>query len=265
MRVAFRPILMAFILAVFVVALLFPSTSATAVSNPPLRRLRVPVLMYHYISTPPPGSDAIRLDLSVTPENFTRQMEWLRQKGFTSITPSDLVNALQRGTRLPAHPVLITFDDGYIDAYTNAFPILKSFGFKGTFFLITNFVDQGYNAYVSWDQAKEMAAGGMSIESHSRQHLDMRNRSRDWLDKEILDSIQDIQDKIGIRPTIFCYPSGQYDSATIQALKADGVALAFTTHDGTYMTSDGTYRLPRVRIHGSTTLSEFASLMMWKR
>ena len=265
MRVTFRRLLMAFVLAVFFLGLLFPSATAKAGNSPPLRRLRVPVLMYHYISVPPPGSDAIRLDLSVTPENFTRQMDWLKQKGFTSISPDDLINALQRGTRLPAHPVLITFDDGYIDAYTNAFPILKSFDFKGTFFLITNYVDHGYNAYVSWEQAKEMARAGMSIENHSRQHLDMRNRSRDWLDNEILDSIQDIQDKIGIRPKIFCYPSGLYDSATIQAAKADGVVLAFTTHDGTYMTSDGTYRLPRVRIHGSTTLSEFASLMIWKR
>lgn len=260
----FRRTLLAVTLALFAGTLILPS-GVEAGTTQPLRRLRVPVLMYHYISVPPPGSDAIRLDLSVTPQNFSRQLQWLKDKGFTTISPDDLVNALLKGYRLPAHPVLLTFDDGYIDAYENAFPILKSFGDKGTFFVITDWVDEGRGGYLSWDQAKEMADAGMSIESHSRQHLDMRNRSADWLDKEVGGSLKDIEKRIGIRPTIFCYPSGEYDKATLQAVKVEGVLAAFTTSDGTYMTSDNMEKLPRVRIRGSTTIEQFASLLMWKR
>src|SRR3954470_7967316 len=75
-----------------------------------LRRIRVPVLMYHYISVPPPDADVYRKDLSVTPDNFRAQMQWLKEKGYTTITPDELVAALTRGTKLPDHPVLLTFD-----------------------------------------------------------------------------------------------------------------------------------------------------------
>ncbi len=265
MNITLRRILILVWLAVFVSVLLIPTNTVEAETPPLLRRLRVPALMYHYISVPPPGSDIYRLDLSVTPENFTRQMEWLRDKHFTPISTDDLIVALRYGAPLPSNPILLTFDDGYDDAYINAFPILKSFGFKGTFFIVTNWLDQGREGYLSWDQAKEMADAGMSIQSHSRAHVDMRNESREWLDNQIVGSAQDIEDHIGVRPAIFCYPGGGFDRNVIAALKLDGIAAAFTTQDGTYLTSDGMYRLPRVRVRGSTTIQAFASLLQWKR
>src|SRR5260221_14182040 len=105
-----------------------------------LRRVHVPILMYHYISTPPANSDKYRVDLSVTPDNFRHQMMWLKQKGYTTITPDDLYDALRHGKKLPNLPVLLTFDDGYEDAYTNALPILSEFGFTGTFNIVTGWL-----------------------------------------------------------------------------------------------------------------------------
>jgi peptidoglycan/xylan/chitin deacetylase (PgdA/CDA1 family) len=230
-----------------------------------LRRLRVPVLMYHYVSTPPEGSDRFRVDLSVTPENFRLQMRWLKENGYHTITPEQLIAALNRGAKLPPNPVLLTFDDGYEDAYTNAFPILKEFGFVGTFFIVTDWIDSNRRGFLSWDQVKEMADAGMSFQGHSREHQDMRGRSFEWHVWHLVGSQQTIEARLGYKPLLFCYPSGRFDTMTMVGAKAAGVMAAFTTLDGTYLTSDNMLRLPRVRIRNSHSVGEFAYLMEWRR
>ncbi len=183
-----------------------------------LRRVHIPILMYHYISVPPDDADKFRLDLSVTPDNFRAQMKWLKELGYSTITPDDLVAALTEGHKLPNRRVLLTFDDGYEDAYINALPVLKEFGFTGTFFIVTRFVDENRNGYLTWKQVKEMIHDGMSIQNHSRRHYDMRGRTRDWLLYEIVGPLQTIEAQTGVRPRYFCYPSGQYDLETIRTL-----------------------------------------------
>jgi peptidoglycan/xylan/chitin deacetylase (PgdA/CDA1 family) len=230
-----------------------------------IRRIRVPILMYHYISTPPDTADKYRLDLSVTPENFRTQLQWLKDNGYQTITADELAGALTRGRKLPERPVMITFDDGYKDAYENAYPILKEFGYTGVFFVVTDLLDHNAAGYLNWDQAEEMARNGMSIQNHSRRHYDMRNRDHDWLVYEILGPMQTIEAHTGIRPLFFCYPGGEFDQAVVDELRDLNVVAAFTTNDGTYDTTDGMLRLPRVRMRGTTTIASFAQLMTWKR
>ena len=230
-----------------------------------LRRLRVPVLMYHYISVPPPDADPIRLDLSVRPDNFRKQMEWLRQKGYQTITPDELAAALLRGAALPTRPILLTFDDGYADAYTTAFPILKEMGFTGTFFVVSSFIDSGRGDYLTWTQAREMVEAGMYVQNHSRSHKDMRGRDHAWLADQIGVAQDRIEQSTGIRPRFFCYPSGEYDDTTVRELQSGGYMAAFTTNDGTFAYTDDMLRIPRVRIRGSTSLERFAYLIAWVR
>jgi peptidoglycan/xylan/chitin deacetylase (PgdA/CDA1 family) len=230
-----------------------------------LRRVHVPILMYHYVSPLPANADAIRRDLDVTPENFRSQMQWLKANGYHTITPDQLAGALLRGEKLPSNPIMLTFDDGYDDAYSVAFPVLKEMGFTGTFFVVSDFVDQNRGGYITWNQAKQMTAEGMSIQDHSRLHKDMRGRTREWLDDEIIPSRDRIEATTGVRPLFFCYPSGGYDSLTIDQVRAAGFVAGFTTNDGTYVYTDNMMRLPRVRIRGSTTLQGFARLVTWNR
>ncbi|HLY24871.1 MAG TPA: polysaccharide deacetylase family protein [Aggregatilineales bacterium] len=230
-----------------------------------LRQVRVPILMYHYISDPPPGSDKYRVDLSVPPDKFAAQLHWLKDNGYQTIAPDDLYAALVGGRKLPDHPILLTFDDGYVDAYANAYPILQKYGFTGTFFLVTGFIDEGRPGFLNWDQVKEMSDAGMAMQNHSREHLDMRNRDHDWLVYQILGPEETIEAHTGIRPRFFCYPSGGFDDATIRELSAAGVVLAFTEIDGVYSYSDDPLRLPRVRIRNSTDLPTFIQLLNWDR
>ncbi len=223
------------------------------------RRIRVPVLMYHYVSTPPPGADKYRLDLLVTPAQFAAQLAWLRANGYTTVTLGDLYDALTSGAPLPPRPVILTFDDGYADAYAHAFRLLREFGMVGTFFVVTEWLDNGQAGYLTWDQAREMAAAGMAIESHSRSHPDLTDDcDYDCRVYQVLGSVETIAAEIGVRPRFFCYPGGRYDAGMFAVLRAAGIVVAVTTHGGTLHVSERPLELPRVRVRGTTTLREFA-------
>jgi len=223
------------------------------------RRLRVPILMYHYISTPPEDADRYRRDLSVSPEQFEAQLRWLRDNGYTAVSLEDVARALSAGTPLPERPVVLTFDDGYDDAYRNAFPLLKKHAMTGTFFVVTEWIDEGRAGYLTWDQAREMAAAGMSIQSHSRTHPDLsRGCDYDCLVYQILGSVQTIEAEIGIRPRVFCYPAGRYNREVMTVLEHVGIVAAVTTQGGTLHVSERPLQLHRVRVRGTTDLGDFA-------
>ncbi len=226
------------------------------------RRIRVPILMYHYISAPPPDADVYRLDLSVTPGQFAAHIAWLAQNGFTSISLDDLVGALTEGRPLPPRPVVITFDDGYLDAYTNAFPVLRQYGMTGTFFVVTEWLDTRQPGYLTWDLARQMAAAGMSIQTHTRSHKYLDDGcDYDCLVYQILGSVQTIEAEIGIRPRFFCYPGGRYDASVLPVLNQIGIVGAVTTEAGTLHVSDRPLELKRARIRGTTTVDDLAWMM----
>lgn len=231
------------------------------------RRVRVPVLMYHYISTPPPGADRYRLDLSVTPAQFAAQLAWLRTNGYTTVTLGDLYDALTNGAPLPPRPVILTFDDGYADAYAHAFRLLRQSGMVGTFFVVTEWLDNGQASYLTWDQAREMVTAGMAIESHSRSHPDLTHDcDYDCRVYQVLGSVETIAAEVGVRPRFFCYPGGRYDAGLFAVLEAAGIVAAVTTQGGTLHVSERPLELPRVRVRGTTTLREFAWMVgEWRK
>jgi peptidoglycan/xylan/chitin deacetylase (PgdA/CDA1 family) len=226
------------------------------------RRIRVPILMYHYVSVPPEDADRYRLDLSVTPDQFAAQLAWLRDNGYTTISLDDLYLALVYGSPLPPRPVILTFDDGYTDAYDHAFRLLRQQRMKGTFFVVTDWIDAQRPGYLTWAQAREMAGAGMAIQSHSRSHPDLTNGcDYDCLVFQILGSVETIEAEIGVRPRFFCFPSGRYDAAVLDILPQIGIIGAVTTRPGTLHTNDHLLDLKRVRIRGTTTLEDFAWML----
>lgn len=223
--------------------------------------LRVPILMYHYVSVPPEDADIYRIDLSVSPDNFRQQMAFLAENGYTPIDFYDLSLAILNKIELPDKPVIITLDDGYLDNYENAFPILQEFGFTATFFVITDYVDQNHPAYATWPMLKEMAAAGMRIESHSRNHPDMSGRERDFLIWQLRGSQETLAHHLGYTPRYFCYPAGRYDENTIAILDELGYWGAVTTQGGRWHGFDDRFEWSRLRMRYATTLLEFADLV----
>ncbi len=217
--------------------------------------------MYHYISAAPSANDRIRYGLSVTPDMFDAQLKLLQDSGFTTITLRDVYEYLAIGTPLPENPIVLTFDDGYVDNYTNAFPILKKYGMIGTFFVLTGPADDGDPAYLSWDMIQEMSNAGMDIQLHSRAHLDMRNRPYDWLVFQIVGSRQSIEGHTG-KPVIFmAYPSGKYDTNLQRFLRDTNFWAAVTTAFGSRHVLPDALNWDRIRISGQMRLQDFAKLL----
>lgn len=246
-----------------------PTDTPTATKPPPLPTpigtysvtVRVPILMYHYISEPPEDADEYRTDLSVPPERFRQQLQYLRDHGFTPIDLYDLSLAVTARKELPEKPVILTFDDGYVDNYHNAFPILREFGYSGTFFVVTEFVDTQAPAYMSWAMIEEMAAAGMRIENHSRTHADMTAQERDGLIWQIRGAQETLTAHLGYEPRFFCYPGGRYDEDTIAMLQELNFWGAVTTSGGKWHGFEDRFEWSRLRIRYTTDMPTFATFV----
>jgi peptidoglycan/xylan/chitin deacetylase (PgdA/CDA1 family) len=222
------------------------------------REGRVPILMYHYVSTPPEDADVYRLDLSVTPEQFEDQMAWLDENGYTTISPYEMMDWLATGAELPDKPVMLTFDDGYVDNYENAFPVLQEYGQTATFFILTGATEAENPEYMSWDMLREMAEGGMHIEMHAHDHLNLDNRDAGYLALQIDASADIMAERLGYRPRFLAYPGGDYDDRTIEALQEYGYWLGLTTVHGCLHYTGNEFELQRIRVRGEYNLETYA-------
>jgi peptidoglycan/xylan/chitin deacetylase (PgdA/CDA1 family) len=235
--------------------LVIPTPTPPPVALPD--QAQVPILMYHYISELPPDADRYRRDLTVLPEKFQAQLQYLADAGYHTITLTDLYLHLTQGYPLPEKPVVLTFDDGYRDAYEVVFPLLLDYGFTATFFVLATPAHFEAPGYMTWAQMKEMADAGMEIQAHGRDHVDLRGRSYDYLVYQVLGIREAIQYNVGRMPRFFCYPSGKHDVGVIAVLKSAGYWGAVTTEWGKVHTRDSLFEMPRLRIRGNDTLENF--------
>ena len=187
-------------------------------------------------------------------------MKFLKDNDFHPITLDQLYDYMVHNKPVPVRPVVLTFDDGYLDNYTNAFPLLQEYGFKGTFFVITEFIDSGREGYMTWPMIEEMARAGHRIESHSRTHPDLTEKDRDGLIWELLGSQQTIAAHIGYTPRYFCYPGGDYNEQTIALLRELDFWGAVTTANDTWHGFNERFEWGRLRVRNDTTLAELAQI-----
>lgn len=226
-----------------------------------LRRIFVPILMYHYVSPLPPDADDVRVGLTVSPEMFRQHIAYLRAEGYQTISLNQLHQALLIGTPLPPKPIILTFDDGHIDHYTNVFPVLREAGYTATFFIITGRADTGASNYLNWSQISEMAMAGMSMEAHTKNHFDLRSRSYEFLVYEIMGSVESLEAHTGMPTRMLAYPAGRYDDTTLSVLRSTPIQRAVTTQPGAYHTTDNALEMPRLRITAEMSTAGLAHLL----
>ena len=218
------------------------------------RMIRVPSLMFHYVSWLPatdPNMD-LRKDLTVSPSDFEAMLKYLKDNGYQTITTKDLWWSLDQTAPLPAKPVMLTFDDGYADAFSVVLPYLKAYGMTGTFFVTVNLVDKP--GYISRDQVRALADAGMDVESHAMDHIPMLGtlagqtyqmcRSRDFLSAWT-----------GTDVRHFAYPSGDYNDTSFVALQQCGYLSAYKKSGGAVQSSNAMYLLQRARVRGQQGLA----------
>lgn len=226
-------------------------------------KILIPVLMYHYIRVNPTAGDPVGYSLSVTPADFASQMNYLSQHGYQSMTLDQMGAALANKEPLPRKPVVITFDDGYADFYTQAYPILKSLGLKGLNFVITGLV--GAPNYLTWNQITEMAGSGLiTFGSHTVHHYALTYLNNQQVQLEVEQSKNVLQAHVGYPVNWFAYPYGNVNNRVEGIVRQAGYTGAFGTANGDYLSTDYMFTLPRVRVSGGESLATFASRLPWQ-
>jgi len=220
------------------------------------RSVRVPVLMYHYVDDEPPPAGPYADGLTVRTPDFVEQMDYLVDNGYHTVTLADAYLAMAGLKDLPDKAVALTFDDGGLDNYTVAFPIMKERGLTGTFFVITKTV--GGTGQMSWAQLKEMAEAGMAVQSHSYSHPGLPGASDERLRSELVNSRASIEEHVGQPVYVLSYPAGEYDARVIEAAKAAGYVMAVATGKGQRLGPEAPFEIKRTRVAAFLPLSSFA-------
>jgi peptidoglycan/xylan/chitin deacetylase (PgdA/CDA1 family) len=206
----------------------------------------VPILMYHQVAML--GSSPVG-DLNfVSPKAFAHHMDFLRDNGYHVLSLSDLVEGMQKSRMFTRKTVVITFDDGYEDNYTNAFPILLKHEFPATVFVISDAV--GTPGFATWEQLKIMDQAGFTTGSHTRHHPYLPNLKNDaQLEDEIINSRKILEKNFGKPIEYFSYPSGGFSEHIKSIVKKAGYKSACTTNRGYDRFNLDVYQLNRIRLN----------------
>ena len=240
--------LILFLFVFFVITLLPQAVFAASV--------KVPILLYHYVANNPNPKDTQRDALSVSPDKFEAQMDYLSKNGYTPITLDTLYGIYNGLAGAPAKPVILTFDDGYIDFYYNAFPILKRFNFHAVSFIPTGLIGGSY--YMNWDQIKEIQASGLiTFESHSITHANLASLKYDALLKQLTDSKNVLSSQTGYPVNFIAYPYGTSNALVYSAVRKAGYVGGVGTWFG--KVSLPGINMPRIKISGYMSLKDFAA------
>jgi peptidoglycan/xylan/chitin deacetylase (PgdA/CDA1 family) len=232
------------------VSLAFPAASANA-------SVRVPVLMFHRVASEATVTNAVSADLTITPARFAAEMAWLAHKGYNPIDQTTLFRGLYEGAPLPSKPVVLTFDDGYVDDVVAVAPILRRRHWPATLAVISG--RAGERAFLTWPQIVKLDRQGMDIASHSADHVELAGAGTSALQRQLVDSRQAFAAHLGHPVYWFVYPAGSYDAAAEAAAREAGYLFAYTTDPGSTITADRPMAEPRVRIHGGDSVESFAA------
>ena len=213
----------------------------------------IPVLMYHRINRPDPDSS-----LTVSPESFARQLEWLERKKFRFLSLDGVVDR-EAKTSLLDRSVALTFDDGFYDNYENAFSLLVRRKIPAALFVVVNWV--GGDGYLGWREIRELSQSGILIGSHSLSHRWLPNLSDDReLENEILASKKRIEDEIGRDVHHFSYPVGGVDERVAHFVMKAGYRAAWVAGGRPRVTAQNSnFLIRRVKVSPSdSSLSRFS-------
>lgn len=200
--------------------------------------LFVPILLYHN-----------------TPPDFENQLKYLQDHGYKTVTLDQVAGALLGKSKLPAKPVVITFDDGY-ENQTLAFKLLEKYKMKATFFIIINRADSGCDTlnancdpeYLSWSQIEQFDNSGLiTIGDHTVSHPKLTSLSLALQQSEILGAKHQLEQRLNHKVTDFAYPYGNFDEISVDLVRADGFTAAVSTIPGMIQSKSYIYSLHRIR------------------
>jgi peptidoglycan/xylan/chitin deacetylase (PgdA/CDA1 family) len=211
------------------------------------RRTAVPILMYHLVNTPPPGTP--NAELWVPAASFRAEVQALADAGYHGVTLDQVLANWRHRIALPSKPVVFSFDDGYGSQARNAMPILRSHGWPGVLYLeVKNLSIAGG---ITKAQVRRLMKAGWEIDAHTITHPDLTTLDAASLRHEVSGSRAALRRDFGVPVDNFAYPAGAHDATAEAAVRAAGYRTAVTTEFGLAHMDGEPTTLPRVRVNGT--------------
>lgn len=263
---------LAVIVTLFIVASAAGRGTAGAVTDSG-GKIELPVILYHEVRYNKNGK------LAISPYEFESDLKYIKDEGYTTVTVADLVNYVTKGVSLPEKPIMLTFDDGYLNDYVYAFPLIKKYNMKIVFSVIAKNTDDFTKvkddnidySHVTWEQLNEMIQSGLvEVQNHTyNMHSISLKRygcsknpgeSIEHYESALSDDLLKCQNEIslntGVVPTAFTYPYGRVSGESLPVIKKLGFKASFSCKYGINMLNrdpEKLYCLKRVsRYHGTT-------------
>ena len=197
------------------------------------------ILIYHRFGEPDLPATNIRTD------QFEAQLAALAAGGYAVLPLADIVRAFADGTELPEKAVAITVDDAYESFATTAWPLLRRYGFPVTLFVATDPVDEGHSRYLDWDAIRRLRDEGVTIGHHGAAHLHMIDAGLDAARADIARASERFRAELGVVPTLFAYPYGEYSRGLAELVHSMGFVAAMAQYSGVAAGGGDHYALPR--------------------
>ena len=218
---------------------------------------RFVILMYHMISEP---KTAAEIKYACPPKQFEQHLQMLLSSGFKPISINAIEDYYLHQTPLPDKAFLISFDDGFEDNYSNAFPILQRYKITAVIYLATGLVGKtnqwmskltfSERKMLTWTQIKDMASQGIDFGSHTVSHPRLTELDDGNVNKELIKSKQLIEDQLGIECRHFAYPYGLLTEKTSELVQQAGFKTACSTRSGFNNTERNPLILHRIEVYG---------------
>ena len=226
---------------------------------------RIPVLMYHRIASD--GPDALSR-YRVSPAMFERQLAYLQRHGYTGLTMGEFYESwFSRGLKpVSGKPIVLTFDDAYLDFYEKAWPLLKKYGFRATVFVPVDFVNGHANwdsefgepaKLMNWDQIIELHEQGVRFGSHSCRHRRVSELSERELHEDAKRSKDILEQKLSVEVSDYCYPYTVASKQAQQVIASTGYRSAVGGKAGDNPDWKNPYYIPRIEIFGSDSMNDY--------
>ena len=218
----------------------------------------VTVLIYHRFGEEKYPSTNIAVD------RFSEQMQFLKKNNYQVIPLEQLVHSLQGGSSLPDRAVVITVDDGYRSVYTEAWPVLKQYGYPFTVFVYAQNTENKHWNYLTWDQIKEMKAAGVDFQNHGFAHEHMAfkpsemnlDEYKSWIRADLAVSTGILSEELKERPRFFAVPYGEYNRIVLDEIRSFGYEAILLQDPGSVSKDTDPFAIPREPILGN----EWASM-----
>jgi peptidoglycan/xylan/chitin deacetylase (PgdA/CDA1 family) len=230
---------------------------------------KIPILMYHSVSN---STNRKFKQFTISPALFAKQIAYLHQHSYTPITVTQLVNGLsQTDSALPERAIVLTFDDGFADFFTEALPVLKQYGFVATLYVVTGFVDgtsrwlkregEATRPMLTWDQLAEISACGIECGAHSHSHPRLDILSRSETQKEIVQSKKLLEQRLGQAVYSFAYPYGYHTATLRQQIREAGFTSACSVRHDMSLEWYDPFALARLTVKAGYDVDALASLL----